>query len=66
MHLLLNTITTLLIKPTDQGVTSTFKKYYLHHIFHQVAKVSDETGTTLQRFCKDYNNYKAIKDNDFA
>ena len=45
MHLPPNT--TLLIQLMDQGVIATFKKYYLHHISCQAAKVSDELGTTL-------------------
>ena len=39
--------TTSLIKPTDQGVIAIFKKYYLHHTFHQAVKASDESGSTL-------------------
>ena len=44
----------------------TFKKYYLCHTFCQAVKVSDESGTTLQQFWKDYNIYKAIRNIDFA
>ena len=47
--------TTSLIKPTDQGVVATFKKYYLHHTFQQAVKVSDKSGRTLLQFWKDYN-----------
>ena len=50
----------------DQGVTATFKKYYLCHAFCQAIKVSDKSGTTLWQFWKDYNIYKAIKNIDFA
>ena len=50
----------------DQGVIATFKKYYLHHISCQAAKVSDELGTTLWQFWKDYNIYRAIKNIDVA
>ena len=63
VHLPLNT--TSLIQPMDQGVTATFKKYYLHHIFRWAVKVSDKSGTTMARFWKDYI-YKAIKKIDFA
>ncbi|XP_043291812.1 tigger transposable element-derived protein 1-like isoform X1 [Cervus canadensis] len=55
-----------LIQPMDQGVISTFKKYYLRHTFRQAVKASDESGTTLRQFWKDYNIYKAIKNIDFA
>ena len=58
--------TTSLIKPTDQGVIAIFKKYYLHHTFHQPVKVSDKSGRTLLQFWKDYNIYKAIKTIAFA
>ena len=64
LHLPPNTM--LLIQPMDQGVTATFKKYYLRHTFHQAVKASDESGTTLQLFWKAYNIYKAIKIIDFA
>ena len=50
----------------DQEVIATFKKYYLCHTFRQLVKMSDESGTTLQQFWKDYNIYKAIKNIDFA
>ena len=55
--------TMLLIQPMDQKVISTFKKYYLHHTFHQVVEVNDKSGTMLKHFWKDYNIYKTI---DFA
>ncbi|KAB0343738.1 hypothetical protein FD754_020664 [Muntiacus muntjak] len=58
--------TASLIKPTDQGVITTFKKYYLHHTFHQAVKVSDKSGRTLLQFWKDYNSDKAIKAIDLA
>ncbi|XP_057390086.1 tigger transposable element-derived protein 1-like isoform X2 [Balaenoptera acutorostrata] len=64
VHLPLNT--TALIQPMDQGVIATFKKYYLRHTFRQAVKASDESGTTLRQFWKDYNIYKAIKNIDFA
>ena len=50
----------------DQGLTVTFKKYYLCHSFHQAVKARDESGTVLQQFWKDYNIYKAINPIDFA
>ena len=53
----------LFIQPMDQKVISTSKKYYLHHTFHQVVKVSDKSGTMLKHIWKDYNIYKTI---DFA
>ena len=55
--------TMLLIQPMDQKVISTFKKYYLHHTFHQVVEVNDKSGTMVKHFWKDYNIYKTI---DFA
>ncbi|XP_057575413.1 tigger transposable element-derived protein 1-like isoform X2 [Hippopotamus amphibius kiboko] len=58
--------TTSLIQPMDQGVIATFKKYYLRHTFRQAVKASDESGTTLRQFWKDYDIYKAIKNIDFA
>ncbi|KAB0375651.1 hypothetical protein FD755_012294 [Muntiacus reevesi] len=58
--------TASLIKPTDQEVITTFKKYYLHHTFHQAVKVSDKSGRTLLQFWKDYNSHKAIKAIDLA
>ena len=58
--------TTSLIQPMDQGVTVTFKKYYLCHTFHQAVKASDESGAALWQFWKHYNIYKAIKNIDFA
>ena len=64
VHLSPNTM--LLIHPMDQGVITTFKKYYLHHTFHQAVKVSDGSGTTLQHSWKDYNIYKVIKNINFA
>ncbi|XP_065756244.1 tigger transposable element-derived protein 1-like [Phocoena phocoena] len=53
--------TSSLIQPMDQGVIATFKKYHLCHTFPQAVKASDESGTTLSQFWKDYNIYKAIK-----
>ena len=50
----------------DQGLTVTFKKYYLCHSFHQAVKARDESGTVLQQFWKDYNIYKATNPIDFA
>ena len=35
------------LQPVDQGVTPTFKKYYLRHTFHQRVKASEKSGTTL-------------------
>ena len=64
VHLPLNTNS--LIQPMDQGVTATFKKYYLRHTFCQAVKASDESGTTLRQLWKDCNIYKAIKNIDFA
>ncbi|XP_021573038.1 tigger transposable element-derived protein 1 [Carlito syrichta] len=58
--------TTSLIQPMDQGVIATFKKHYLCHTFRQAVKASDESGTTLRQFWKDYNIYQAIKNIDFA
>ena len=58
--------TASLIKPTDQGVITIFKKYYLHHTLHQAVKVSDKSGRTLLQFWKDYNSDKAIKAIDLA
>ncbi|XP_044275311.1 tigger transposable element-derived protein 1-like [Varanus komodoensis] len=58
--------TTSLIQPMDQGVIATFKKYYLRHTFRQAVQASDESGTTLRQFWKDYNIYKAIKNIDLA
>ena len=46
--------TTLLTQPVDQWVIVTFKKYYLHHNFNQIVKVSDESGITVQQFWKEY------------
>ena len=46
--------TTLLTQRVDQRVIVTFKKYYLRHNFHQVVKVSDESGITVQQFWKEY------------
>ena len=59
VHMPLNTIS--LIQPMNQRVIATYKKYYLHHTFRQAVKVSDESGTALQQFWKDYNIYNAIK-----
>ena len=53
-----------LIQLMDQGVTATFKKYYLRYTFSQAVKVTDESGTTLRQFWKDYNIYKATKNID--
>ena len=50
----------------DKRVLATFKKYYLHHTFCQVVKMSDGSETALWKFWKDYNIYKAIKNIDFA
>ena len=64
VHLPPNTMS--LIQPMGQGVIATFKKYYLCHTFCQTVKASDKSGTTLQKFWKDYNIYEAIKNIDFA
>ena len=55
-----------LIQTLDQGVIETSKKYYLCHTFCQAVKASDESGTALGQFWKDYNIYKAIKNIDIA
>ena len=46
-----------LIHTMDEGVTAIFKKYYLHHTFHQAVKASDESGSTLWQIWKDYHIY---------
>ena len=51
MHLPPNTMSH--IQPTDQWAT--FRKYYLCHTSCQAIKGSDESGTTLKQFWKDYN-----------
>ena len=64
VHLPLKTMS--LIQTLDQGVIETSKKYYLCHTFCQAVKASDESGTALGQFWKDYNIYKAIKNIDIA
>ena len=64
VHLPLKTMS--LIQTLDQGVIETSKKYYLCHTFCQAVKASDESGTALGQFWKDYNIYKAINPIDFA
>ena len=48
------------------GTYSDFQNYYLCYTFCQAVKESDESGTVLQQFWKDYNIYKAINTIDCA
>uniref|UniRef100_A0A3Q3GU97 DDE-1 domain-containing protein n=1 Tax=Kryptolebias marmoratus TaxID=37003 RepID=A0A3Q3GU97_KRYMA len=57
--------TTSLLQPMDQGVIGTFKKYYLHHTFHQALKATEgESGMSLCNFWKSFTIYDAIKNID--
>ncbi|KAM9486515.1 tigger transposable element-derived protein 1-like [Clarias gariepinus] len=58
--------TASLIQPMDQGVITTFKKYYLRHAFRQAVMAIDRSETSVHQFWKDYNIYHAIKNIDFA
>jgi hypothetical protein len=54
--------TTSLIPPVDQGVTVTFKAYYLRRTFAQaIAATEENTEKTAMQFWKDYNIYDCIK-----
>jgi hypothetical protein len=53
--------TTSLLQPIDQGVTGSFKAYYMHRTFSQALKSTDGTNTTLKDFWRSYNIYKSVK-----
>jgi hypothetical protein len=54
--------TTSLIQPIDEGVSGTFKAYYLKRAFaHCIAATEEDNEKTLVQFWKDYNIYVYIQ-----
>ena len=54
--------TTSLIQPMVQGVTATFKAYYLRRTLAQaIAATEEDSEKTVMQFWKDYSIYDCIK-----
>jgi len=59
--------TTSLIQPIDQGVTATFKAYYLRRTFAQaIAATEEDTEKRVMQLWKDYSIYGCIKNPAWA